>query len=295
MVESYPINLAGCGVLTILKEAGRLLSNYIRLLHPFIFTFLLPVALLHVVEVIAISRISSHWVLHQFGGSAIHRWMPHPHHHHQHFGFFVSGTSPKATFGPDEYASPHPSLWMDILIVSFAVSTSTWVLVSIATASISKTVEYIYAGDEADPSIIKSIFRSLPFCLNMVQQVAVLEPETYGLASLKRSFKILKANFPTVLGVYIVGIVLFVLLAMLQSMAMPSVRPEKLPHWTLVVVAALSALLYFLFMSYWTLVVVVLYFCCKLKYDASEQWLPKFRQSGEEDSPYRPQIMSVEN
>ncbi|XP_073388503.1 uncharacterized protein [Physcomitrium patens] len=95
MVESYPINLAGCGVLTILKEAGRLLSNYIRLLHPFIFTFLLPVALLHVVEVIAISRISSHWVLHQFGGSAIHRWMPHPHHHHQHFGFFVSGTSPK--------------------------------------------------------------------------------------------------------------------------------------------------------------------------------------------------------
>lgn len=62
MVESYFINLVGCGVLIILKEVGRFLSNYICLLYFFIFIFFLFVVLFYVVEVIVILRIFLYWV-----------------------------------------------------------------------------------------------------------------------------------------------------------------------------------------------------------------------------------------
>lgn len=58
------------------------------------------------------------------------------------------------------------------------------------------------------------------------------------------------------------------------------------------ILAILVALLYLAYKVYFLLVVIVLYFSSKLKYDAEEQYLPVH---SEEDNPYTPLVVPSEN
>jgi len=227
-----------------------------------------------------------------------------------------------------------------------------WLLISLAVAAISKAVAYIYSNNEEDPSVTKSIFKSLPgalfrlfittlwvilitvvlvfvvslpfhllmlifktklnprvitilnavfvyiallilgFVFLVAQEVAVLEPSNYGLAALKRSFKLVQAKLPAAIIFFLVNIIVAGLLSKLTRMATFFPATGKLPFWTVYIFAVVLALLYLVFWVYFLLVAIVLYFASKLKYDADEQHLPV--RSGE-DNPYTPLVVPSEN
>ena len=235
------------------------------------------------------------------------------------------------------------------LLVMLAVGILMWLLVSLAVASIAKTVEYIYAEQDEDPAVIKSTFKSLPqalwrlfvtfvwiflltlaaifavslpfyiiawlfnhkhaqlfntlqqillsvaltvlgFLFLLSQEVAVLEPDNYGLAALKKSAKLVQEKFLASLIIFLVSIGVGTLLSRLSNIARTYPAIGRWPHWTIYVCAILLALLYLAFMVYMLLVTIVLYFSSKLQYDAEDESLPEFRsRSG--GNPYTPLVV----
>lgn len=137
MVEGYPHGLGGWGVGAVFKEGGRLQVRYFSLLAPFIFAFVLPTTLLQLLEVLGLAW----WVA---GNSPF--LPPGPHHPHT---IFAAPPLPPAPSGRD-------------FLILLAISLVTWLLVSLAVASVSKVVQYVYSDHEEDPSVISSIFKSLP-------------------------------------------------------------------------------------------------------------------------------------
>lgn len=319
MAEGAPYGLGGYGAGGVLKEAGRLQVRYFGLLAPFIFAFVLPTAILQLLEVLGLAW----WAAGQ------NPFLP-PH--------------PLVTAAPP--TPPAPS-WREGLIW-LAVSIVMWLLSSLAVASIAKAVEKVYRNQEDDPSTIKSVFGSLPgaiyrllvtsiwvllltiatiftisfpfFLLSMLfknnqhvlevlaivaqvlvsvgvtilgflfmlsQEVAVLEPDHYGLAALKRSSKLVQEKFLAALTVLALSIVVGSLLSSLSNLVASKVAGHKLPLWAGYILAVLFALVYLLFMVYVLLATIVLYFSSRAKYDGEHDSLPT-------DNPYTPLVVPAE-
>ena len=251
-------------------------------------------------------------------------------------------------YAPAPCPGPHHHFHILPLLIGAAVAILMWLLISLAVAAISKAVAYIYSNNEEDPSVTKSIFKSLPGALfrlfittlwvilitivvvflvslpfhvlmwifktkfnpriiviiNMVcvyiallilgfvfllaQEVAVLESSNYGLAALKKSFKLVQSKLPAAIIFFLVNIIVAGLLSKLTKFAIFFPATGKLPFWTVYIFAVLLTLLYLLSWVYFLMVTIVLYFATKLKYDADEQYLPV--QSGE-DNPYTPLVV----
>jgi len=315
MVEGYPYGLGGWGVGGVFKEAGRLQLKYFSLLAPFIFAFVLPTALLQLLEVLGLAW----WAVGQ-----------NP--------FLPPGPHPGSFLAPPPLP-PTPS--GRAILIMLAVGVVIWLLGSLAVASVCKAVQYIYAEREEDPSVIKSIFASLPgaifrllvttvwvillmlvtiftvslpfallalhfkhtpilpilqqvfvsvavtilgFLFLLSQEVAVLEPANYGLAALKRSAKLVEEKLLAALTLYAVSVLVGVLLSNVSNLVASKLATGKLPPWTVYILAVVLALLYLAFMVYVLLVTVVLYFSSKVKYDGEEGSLPV-------DNPYTPLVV----
>lgn len=232
---------------------------------------------------------------------------------------------------------PHPPVLARILLAAVAILM--WALVSLAVAAISNIVHYIYANHDEDPTVIKSIFKSLlgalfrlfitllwvfpitvivvvavsiplrlwalvfkpkdlvdffilgwlqhifvaiallvlGFLFLLAHEVAVLEPENYGLEALKRSSKLVKAKLSAALTLFIVSSIIWALLSKISSVAAIFPTFGKLPHWTVYHFAVLLALLYLAFWTYIITVTAVLYFSSKAKYATEEESLPQSR------------------
>lgn len=305
MVEGYPHGLGGWGVGAVFKEGGRLQVRYISLLAPFIFAFILPTALLQLLEILGLAW----WVA---GQSPYLPPGPHPH------NILAPPPLPPAPSGRD---------YLILLAASFVL----WLLTSLAVASISKVVEYIYSDQEDYPSVISSIFKSLPgailrllvtsvwvvlltfltvftvsipfvilglvfkhatiipilqsvfvtiavtilgFLFLLSQEVAVLEPENYGLKALKRSAKLVEEKLLVALALFIFSFVIGALLSNGSNWVASTLATGKLPPWTAYILAVVFVLLYLLFIVYALLVTLVLYFSSKVKYDGDESSLP---------------------
>lgn len=305
MVEGYPLGLGGWGVGAVFKEGGRLNVRYFSLLAPFIFAFVLPTALLQLLEVLGLAW----WVAGQSP-------------------YLPPGPHPNTILAPPPLP-PTPS-WRDYLIL-LAVSFVLWLLASLAVASIAKVVEYIYSDHEEDPSVISSIFKSLPgailrllvtsvwvlvltiltaftvsipfiilglifkhatiipilqsvfvtlavailgFLFLLSQEVAVLEPENYGLKALKRSAKLVEEKLVVALVLFIFSFLVGALLSNGSNWVASTLATGKLPAWAAYILAVVFALLYLLFIVYALLVTVVLYFSSKVKHDGDESSLP---------------------
>lgn len=248
--------------------------------------------------------------------------------------------------GSDAYPPLPPTPSGRAVLVMVAVGILMWLLASLAVASIAKAVQYIYAEQEEDSSVVKSIFKSLPqalfrlfmtsvwiflltiatiftvslpfyllswlfnhkhaelfatlqqiflsvaltilgFLFLLSQEVAVLEPENYGLAALKKSSKLVQEKFLASLVLFVVSIGVGALLSRLSSFP---AKHGKLPQWTIYLFAVLLAILYLAYMVYMLLVTIVLYFSSKLQFDAEDESLPEFRhRSG--DNPYTPLVV----
>lgn len=171
--------------------------------------------------------------------------------------------------------------------------TSLWIfLVVLATTFVVSFPFYVlYATfrDKISPLLLESVRQDvvyvamliLEFVFLLSQQVAVLEPENYGQAALKRGWKLVRANLLTALILFVIYRVIIFLLIELNRITMLFPATGELPHWTLYILAVLAALVYLAFAAYWSLVLPVLYFSSKLKCGAEEQVLP-------EENPYRP-------
>lgn len=318
MVEGYPHGLGAWGVGGVFKEAARLQSKYFSLLAPFIFTFVLPTALIQLLEVLGVAW----WTA---GHSPFLPPGPHP------LNYAYNSQPPEAPPTPSGRA----------ILIMLAVGVLLWLLSSLAVASICKAVQYIYSEQEEDASVITSIFKSLPgalfrlvvtsiwilllslvtiftvslpfgllslllkdapvlvvlqqvfvsvavivlgFLFLLSQEVAVLEPANYGLAALKRSAKLVQEKFLPALTLFAVSIVVGVLLSNLSNWVASQLAVGKLPPWAVYIVAVVLAILYLLFMVYVLLVTVVLYFSSKVKHDGEEGTLPV-------DNPYTPLVV----
>lgn len=311
----------------VFKEAGRLQGKYFSLLAPFIFAFVLPMALVQLLEVLGLA----------WGAAGQNPFLPpgpHPGASHGH----------RFLLPRDDPAPPTPS--GRALLLMLAVGIVMWLLGSLAVASFCKTVESIYSEQEEDPSVIKSIFKSLPgaifrllvtsvwvfllmlatictitlpfillsllfqnnqnvllifailqqvflaiavtilgFMFLLSQEVAVLEPENYGLAALKRSSKLVQEKFLAALTLFVVSSVVGGSLSNMSNMVATQLATGKLPPWTVYILAVLFLILYLAFMVYVLLVTVVLYFSSKVKYDANQPGsLPV-------DNPYTPLVV----
>jgi hypothetical protein len=336
MVEGYPYGLGGWGVPGIFKEAGRLMVKYAGLLAPFVFAFVLPMALVQLAEVLGFSW----WT----GQSPF--LPPGPHTHNG--AFHLSSKVSAAMDAPYPPLPPAPSA--KALLAMLAVGILMWLLVSLAVASIAKAVQYIYSNQDEDPSITKSIFKSLPhalwrllltsiwillltfatavtislpfylislllshkhahllntlqqiflsialtilsFLFLLSQEVAVLEPDHYGLEALKRSAKLVQEKFLASLVLFLVSIGVGALLSKLSDVVVTS---AKLPRWSVYLLVAVIALVYLAYLVYMLLATVVLYFSSKMQYDAEDESLPEFRyRTGE--NPYTPLVVPAEN
>lgn len=78
MVEGYPYGVGGWGVPPIFKEGGRLFGKYFSLLAPFIFAFVLPTAVIQLLEVFGIAWVAA-------GMNPFLPPGPHSHGHHHAF------------------------------------------------------------------------------------------------------------------------------------------------------------------------------------------------------------------
>lgn len=260
-------------------------------------------------------------------------------------------------FEGDAYAAaphphpPHPPPLLPLLIGAVVVIL-VWVLVSLAIAAISKVVAYIYSNNEEDPSIVKSIFQSLPsalyrlfitalwvllftvatvfiislpfhlilwllsskvnphiiFIINKVvvdiallvlgfvfllsAEVAVLEPANYGLAALKRSFKLVQSRIVAAIIFFLVNIIVAGLISKLAKLAVFLPVTGKVPYWTVWIFGVIVAILYLIFTVYFLLVAIVLYFSTKLNVEDEHHYLPV--NSGD-DNPYTPLVVPAEN
>lgn len=364
MVEGYPDSLGRWGAPAIFKEAGRLIGKYFGLLHPFIGAFFLPLAVIQLLQIYGLA-----WVLKHLP----HPPHPHPgpfpphfhhfhhhhhlHHHHHPFGgfraFYVH--SQKAMFGSEGDAfspvpPPHPHPPLAPLLIAAAIAILAWVLLSLAIASIAKAIAYIYSSNDEDPTITKSIFKSLPtslyhlfittlwillitflsafilsvpfhlilfffkkinpeiiFVINIIvvdlallllgfvfllaPAVTVLEPENYGLASIKKGWKLVKSKVPAALIFFLVNLIFTGLLTKLSNLAV-FLPVAKLPFWTVYIFGVIVAVLYLLVWVYFLVAGIVLYFSCKLKSEDDDQYLPV---NSSEDNPYTPLVVPSEN
>ncbi|KAG0600270.1 hypothetical protein M758_11G020300 [Ceratodon purpureus] len=331
MVEGIPYGLGGWGVPAVFREAGRLLGKYFTFIAPFIFAFVLPTAVIQLLEVFGLAWWAS--------GQDPPFLQKHRH------------VLSKAIAGVDG-SYPATPAWESEFFILLGVGILMWLLASLAIASICKTVQYIYSEEE-DPSATKSIFMSLPqailrllvtsiwiLCLTLVtiftvslpfyllsvifkekhealfetvnqifiyiavtilsflfllsQEVAVLEPNNYGLAALKRSSKLVQANILPALAVFAVSLVVGGSLSKLSSYIASLHGAGKVPQWAVYILAILFALLYLTYVAYIYLATVVLYFSSKVKHDAAEGTLPGFRHGGS-GNPYAPLVVSAEN
>jgi hypothetical protein len=305
----------------VLKEAGRLQVRYFSLLAPFIFAFVLPTAILQLLEVLGLAW----WAAGQ------NPFLPPGPHH------LVTAAPP---------TPPAPS--GRAVLISLAVGIVMWLLSSLAVASIAKAVEKVYRNQEDDPSTIKSVFGSLPgaiyrllvtsiwvllltiatiftislpffllgllfknnkhvlevfaivvqvlvsvgvtilgFLFMLSQEVAVLEPDHYGLTALKRSSKLVQEKFLAALTLFALSIVVGSLLSSLSNLVASKVAGDKLPLWAGYILAVLFAVVYLLFMVYVLLATIVLYFSSRAKYDGEQDSLPT-------DNPYTPLVVPAE-
>lgn len=120
------------------------------------------------------------------------------------------------------------------------------------------------------------------------QLIAVLEPANYGLAALKKSPNLFKTKLAPALIYVLADLVVAAAFSILVQFAVFFPATGKLPFWIVCILAILVALLYLAYKVYFLLVVIVLYFSSKLKYDAEEQYLPVH---SEEDNPYTPLVV----
>lgn len=247
---------------------------------------------------------------------------------------------------------PHPHPPIAPLLIGLAIAIVVWLLISLAVAAISKAVAYIYSNNEEDPSVINSIFKSLPqalyrifittlwvilftivtvfvvslpfhllmlifkkkinpriiaiinhvcvdiallvlgFAFLLAQEIAVLEPANYGLAALKKSWKLVQAKLPAALIFFLVNVIVGGLLSKLTKFAIFFPVTGKVPYWTVYIFGIILAVLYLAFTVYFLLVAIVLYFSSKVKSDADAQYLPV---NTSEDNPYTPLVVPSEN
>jgi hypothetical protein len=125
----------------------------------------------------------------------------------------------------------------------------------------------------------------LGFLFLLSQEVAVLEPDNYGLHALKRSAKLVQEKFLAALAVFALSILVGGLLSRLSNYVAHLHDTGKLPRWTVYILAILLALLYLAYMAYVYLVTVVLYFSSKVRHDSEEGTLPSH------DNPYTPLVV----
>lgn len=145
-------------------------------------------------------------------------------------------------------------------------------------------------------STLQQIFLSvaltvLGFLFLLSQEVAVLEPENYGLAALKKSSRLVQEKFWASLVLFLVSVGVGALLSKLSTAA--GSFPGKLPQWTTYLFAVLLAILYLAYMVYMLLVTIVLYFSSKFQFDADDESLPEFRYSNG-DNPYSRLVVQAE-
>lgn len=141
---------------------------------------------------------------------------------------------------------------------------------------------------------MQSVFLSvaltiLSFLFLLSQEVAVLEPENYGLAALKKSSKLVQEKFLAALILFLVSVGVGAALSKLSTSA--GSFSGKLPQWAMYLLAVLLGLLYLAYMVYILLTTVVLYFSSKLQYDAEDESLPQYRGG---DNPYTPLVVPAE-
>jgi hypothetical protein len=226
-----------------------------------------------------------------------------------------------------------------------------WVLISLAVASFSKLVEYIYSDTEADDTITSKVFKSLPhallrlfitglwallatvlltvaisipfglltalihpksslifFLLNslpqmigllvlnlllmLAQQIAVLEPENYGLAALKKSTHLVKSKVVTALLILLLsGVVVFVIDQLVMLVAVGGVK-GKIPFWTVPIFWIIIGVADLAWIVYIFLATIVLYFSCKTEFEAQNGGLPDYTTNS--GNPYTPLVHSAE-
>lgn len=114
---------------------------------------------------------------------------------------------------------PHHHPHILPLLIAAAVGILTWLLISLAVAAISRVVAYIYSDNEEDPSVTKSIFKSLPGALYrlFITTLWVILITAVAVFVVSLPFHLLMLIFKTKLNPRIVGIVnaVFVYLVLL--------------------------------------------------------------------------------
>jgi len=175
------------------------------------------------------------------------------------------------------------SLWIFLLTLAtiFTVSLPFYLLEKLFHhASLFATMQQVFL------SVALTI---LSFLFLLSQEVAVLEPENYGLAALKKSSKLVQEKFLASLILFLVSVGVGAALSKLSTSA--GSFSGKLPQWAMYLLAVLLALLYLAYMVYILLTTVVLYFSSKLQYDAEDESLPQYRGG---DNPYTPLVVPAE-
>lgn len=127
----------------------------------------------------------------------------------------------------------------------------------------------------------------LGFLFLLSQEVAVLEPENYGLAALKKSSKLVQEKLLASLVLFVVSVGFGALLSKLSIVVRSFPEDhDNLPQWSIYLFAVLLGALYVAYMVYMLLVTVVLYFSSKMQFDAEDESLPRHG-----DNPYTPLIV----
>jgi len=161
--------------------------------------------------------------------------------------------------------------------------TSVWVLLltilTVFTVSLPFALLGLIFKHAAILPILQQVFVSvavtiLGFLFLLSQEVAVLEPENYGLKALKRSAKLVEEKLLVALVLFVLSFLVGGLLSNGSSWVASLLATGKLPPWTVYILAVVFAVLYLLFLVYVLLVTVVLYFSSKVKYDGEESSLP---------------------
>jgi hypothetical protein len=149
-------------------------------------------------------------------------------------------------------------------------------------------------------ALLNALFLSLAllllaFVFLLAQEVAVLEPQNYGLAALKKSWRLVKSKLPAALLFFLTYLVVAGGLDKLTRFCVFLAASGKLPFWTVYVFAPVFALLYLLVTVYFLVAAVVLYFACKLKWEIEDGGYLPVNSSDVGDNPYTPLVVPSEN
>jgi hypothetical protein len=180
------------------------------------------------------------------------------------------------------------SLWALLATVLLTIAIS--IPFGLLTALIHPENPVIFFLLNSLPQVIGLLVLSL--LLMLAQIVAVLEPEHYGLAALKKSTHLVKTKVVTALLIILLSSVVGFVISQVVALVSVGGDKGKIPFWTVPIFWIIVGVAFLAWTVYIVLATIVLYFSCKTELEAQNGGLPDYTSNS--GNPYAPLVHSAE-